>query len=106
MKKEPCIRLGMRIRPKIREKPEDKRNRSPPRARLLIARMAACAEVICVIIGKRVSRPTRRRPVKIEGTAEPQLRPAPSPRRGEGWGEGVTIERLAPPHPRPLPDGE
>src|SRR5262245_2060632 len=27
------------------------------------------------------------------GTAEPRLRPAPSPRRGEGWGEGVTKYR-------------
>src|SRR6267142_1800484 len=34
------------------------------------------------------------------------MRPAPSPRRGEGWGEGATIERLVPPHPHPLPDGE
>src|SRR5215468_6693255 len=49
MKKEPCIRLGMRIRPKIREKPDDSRNKRPPKARLLMARMAACANVICVM---------------------------------------------------------
>src|SRR5215510_6908268 len=53
MKKEPCIRLGMRIRPKIKEKPDDSRNRSPPRARLLIARIAACAAVIWVNIEKQ-----------------------------------------------------
>src|SRR5690349_13925403 len=39
-------------------------------------------------------------------TANRRARSAPSPHRGEGWGEGVTIERLVPPHPRPLPDGE
>src|SRR5262245_29854337 len=50
MKKEPCIRLGMRISPKIREKPEDSRKSSPPRARLLMARMAAWAAVSCVIM--------------------------------------------------------
>src|SRR5215467_3353211 len=57
MKKEPCIRLGMRIRPKIREKPADSRNKRPPRARLLIARMAACADVICVIMNGLSSDP-------------------------------------------------
>src|SRR5215475_4602632 len=35
-----------------------------------------------------------------------QARHAPSPQRGEGWGEGGTIERLVPPHPLPLPVGE
>src|SRR5215510_7724915 len=35
----------------------------------------------------------------LECMAVPQARPAPSPRRGEGWGEGVTIERLVPPLP-------
>src|SRR5215510_5355018 len=51
MKKEPCIRLGMRIRPKIREKPDDNRNKRPPKAKLLMARMAACANVTCVMNG-------------------------------------------------------
>jgi len=36
--------------------------------------------------------------------ALPQSGPAPSPRRGEGWGEGVTDSREArTPHPHPLP---
>src|SRR5262245_61615860 len=31
----------------------------------------------------------------------------PSPRRGEGWGEGVRTHReTVPPHPTPLPMGE
>ena len=34
MKRAPCVRLAMRIRPKMSEKPEDSRNSSPPRARL------------------------------------------------------------------------
>src|ERR1043166_3624665 len=32
---EPCVRLGMRISPKIREKPADNRNSSPPNVTLL-----------------------------------------------------------------------
>jgi oligopeptide/dipeptide ABC transporter ATP-binding protein len=33
--------------------------------------------------------------------------PAPSPRWGEGWGEGGgPVERSSPPHPDPLPNGE
>src|SRR5215510_276516 len=40
MKKEPCIRLGMRISPKISEKPEESRNRRPPSAILLTAKVS------------------------------------------------------------------
>ena len=40
MKNEPCIRLGMRIRPKISEKPEESRNRRPPSATLLTAKVS------------------------------------------------------------------
>jgi hypothetical protein len=40
MKNEPCIRLGMRIRPKISEKPEESRNRRPPSAMLLTAKVS------------------------------------------------------------------
>src|ERR1700746_3213888 len=35
MKTAPCARFGMRIRPKIREKPEDSKNSRPPKATLL-----------------------------------------------------------------------
>src|SRR5262245_64394128 len=35
MKKAPCARLGMRISPKISEKPDDRRNSRPPKATLL-----------------------------------------------------------------------
>src|SRR5258705_11816513 len=34
MKNAPCARFGMRIRPKIREKPEDSMNSRPPKATL------------------------------------------------------------------------
>jgi hypothetical protein len=37
MKNEPCIRLGMRINPKISEKPAESRNKSPPMAMLFTA---------------------------------------------------------------------
>src|SRR6476646_7584480 len=35
MNSEPCVRFGMRISPKISEKPADSRNRRPPKVTLL-----------------------------------------------------------------------
>src|SRR5262245_18919179 len=35
MNSEPCVRFGIRISPKIREKPADNRNNSPPKVMLL-----------------------------------------------------------------------
>src|SRR6185312_5366539 len=35
MNNEPCVRLGIRISPKMREKPADSRNNSPPKVMLL-----------------------------------------------------------------------
>src|SRR5215831_8784806 len=40
MKNEPCIRLGMRIRPKISEKPDESRNSRLPSATLFTARVS------------------------------------------------------------------
>ncbi len=40
MKNDPCIRLGMRISPKIRENPADNRNSRPPKAMLFTARVS------------------------------------------------------------------
>src|SRR6187401_3507849 len=40
MKNEPCIRLGMRIRPKMREKPDDSRNSKPPSAMLFTVKVS------------------------------------------------------------------
>src|SRR6185312_4942451 len=37
MNSEPCVKFGMRISPKIREKPADNRNSSPPKVMLLTA---------------------------------------------------------------------
>src|SRR6185312_1649035 len=37
---EPCVRFGMRIRPKISEKPAESRNSRPPRVMLLTARIS------------------------------------------------------------------
>src|SRR5262249_19652772 len=47
MKNEPCIRLGMRIKPKIREKPADSRNKRPPSAKLLIVSVGQALTRIC-----------------------------------------------------------
>ena len=38
MKNEPCIRFGMRISPKISEKPAESRNSKPPSAMLFTAK--------------------------------------------------------------------
>ena len=35
MNSEPCVRFGIRISPKISEKPADNRNSSPPKVTLL-----------------------------------------------------------------------
>ena len=35
MNSEPCVRFGIRISPKISEKPADSRNSSPPKVTLL-----------------------------------------------------------------------
>ena len=37
MNSEPCVRFGMRISPKISEKPADSRNSRPPKVMLLTA---------------------------------------------------------------------
>src|SRR5438105_13615978 len=37
MKNEPCVRLGIRISPKMSENPADKRNNKPPSVMLLTA---------------------------------------------------------------------
>src|SRR6185437_3223799 len=39
MNSEPCVRFGMRISPKISEKPADSRNNSPPNVMLLTAKI-------------------------------------------------------------------
>ena len=40
MNSEPCVRFGMRISPKISEKPADSRNSRPPKVTLLTARIS------------------------------------------------------------------
>ena len=37
MNSEPCVKFGIRISPKIREKPADNRNSNPPKVTLLTA---------------------------------------------------------------------
>src|SRR5262245_49122370 len=95
MKNEPCIRLGIRIIPKIRENPADKRKSKPPSAMLFTARMVACAEVICVIIlGKRL-RP-RRAPTRLPPSCSRELAEGLTdiPPRHEGGISGALIVAL------------
>src|SRR5215831_8093452 len=40
MNKEPCVRLGIRISPKINENPADNKNKRPPKAMLLPANIS------------------------------------------------------------------
>src|SRR6266851_7574022 len=47
MKNEPCIRLGMRISPKMRENPAESRNSRPPRVMLFTARVSQ--RLICCL---------------------------------------------------------
>src|SRR5262245_20775558 len=103
MKNEPCIRLGMRIRPKISEKPDDSRNSTPPSARLLIARMAACADVMEVIISR--GGPSREANTSLELRRRVPHRPLPP--CGGGTGRGVLRFRhnCATPLPIPPPQG-
>ena len=37
---EPCVRFGIRISPKISEKPADNRNNRPPKVTLLTVRIS------------------------------------------------------------------
>ena len=55
MKNAPCARLGMRIRPKISEKPDDSRNSRPPKATLFSVWMIQnchCIEAIHACRGR------------------------------------------------------
>src|SRR5262245_60815354 len=55
MNSEPCVRFGMRISPKISEKPADSRNSSPPKAMLFAAssqrfmRGDPCTTISCAV---------------------------------------------------------
>ena len=90
MKNEPCIRLGMRISPKISEKPADSRNSSPPMATLLTAsvryRLLIDAQVprcwipLRVLHGERAGQSGGRTVADLEYETPP-LTPTLSPRR-------------------------
>ena len=45
---EPCVRLGMRINPKIREKPAESRNNRPPNVMLLT--VSSSQKLICTAL--------------------------------------------------------
>src|SRR5437016_6098372 len=58
MKKEPCIRLGIRISPKMREKPDESRNSKPPSATLFTAKVShrrMCQySLLLEVLGRRI----------------------------------------------------
>src|SRR2546427_1392059 len=58
MKKEPCIRLGIRISPKMREKPDESRNSRPPSATLFTAkvshRLMCQYSLLLEVLGRRI----------------------------------------------------
>src|SRR5215207_2280260 len=72
MKKEPCIRLGMRISPKMSENPAESRNSKPPRVMLFVAsssqRLMArtCARPLVALL--QVLR--RRKIARVDGLLE------------------------------------
>src|SRR5215831_8065016 len=72
MKKAPCIRLGMRSRPKMSENPDESRNSRPPSAILFTAKVSQ------TLIGR----------MRV---------PCPLTARGWGWGEADSTRELLPP---------
>src|SRR5207237_6724762 len=60
MKSAPCVRLAIRISPKMSEKPAAKRNSRPPSARLFSVWIAQyCRLLLQVLRGREVSRVDR-----------------------------------------------
>src|SRR5262249_8850795 len=55
MKNAPCARLGIRIRPKMSEKPDDNRNSRPPKATLFSVWMIQnCHCIFQLLLGERI----------------------------------------------------
>src|SRR5438105_14243546 len=60
MKSAPCVRLAILIRPKMSEKPDARRNSSPPSARLFSVWIAQyCKSAFEVLRGREISRVDR-----------------------------------------------
>src|SRR5262249_32410325 len=55
MKNAPCARFGIRIRPKMSEKPDDNRNSRPPKATLFSVWMIQnCHCIFQLLLGERI----------------------------------------------------
>src|SRR5262249_28946769 len=54
MNSEPCVRFGIRISPKMREKPADSRNNKPPKVMLLA--VSTSQKVMVAVVPANVSR--------------------------------------------------
>ena len=61
MNSEPCVRFGIRISPKIREKPADSRNSSPPKVTLLTV---STSQKFIVAVFPRIVSEVPRAPVR------------------------------------------
>src|SRR5713226_4918456 len=116
MKKEPCIRFGIRIRPKISENPADSRNSSPPYAMLFTAKVS---QSDMSDAGQHAPpSPEGPGPLGLSGLSHKQREQIPSPREAAGrvagceapsrvGGRDDPIARrpppLTPPQPRRAP---
>src|SRR5260221_11223267 len=72
MNSEPCVRFGIRISPKMREKPADSRKSSPPKVMLLTAStsqkfmVAAVPRSPCQRIAGACTAPAQRLALRFE----------------------------------------
>src|SRR4051812_22487865 len=101
MKNEPCIRFGIRISPKISEKPADNRNSRPPSAMLFTARRTQTL----MLFSDDLVQDGRKDAQRHRGFGR---LPLPVGERG-GVRGCVTLDRFVPPHAltcQPLPRGE
>src|SRR5262249_19656684 len=87
MKNAPCARLGIRIRPKISEKPDDSRNNRPPKATLFSVWMIQNCH--CMLAFARWQIPVLAAVTAGRGPAALLFRKRSTPRSspgGDGWG--------------------
>ena len=65
MNSEPCVKFGIRISPKIREKPADSRNSKPPKVTLLT--VSTSQKLMSAVIPRLSFQKSRRRQCGARG---------------------------------------